>query len=91
MQFLAGKNRFYVPNPDGGEDIAEITYTLIGNDKASIDHTFVNVNYRGQGIADHLFELVIAEMRKQQRKVIPICSYAVKKFAHDTRLDTIKA
>ncbi len=91
MQFLAGDNRFYVPNPDGGEDIAEITYTLIGNDKASIDHTFVNINYRGQGIADRLFDLVIEEMRKQHRKVIPVCSYAVRKFERDNQLQSIKA
>lgn len=91
MQFLEGKNRFYVPSPDGNEDdIAEITYTLIGDDKASIDHTFVDVNYRGQGIADRLFELVIEKMQREKRKVIPICSYAVKKFERHSHLQSLK-
>lgn len=91
MQFLEGKNRFYVPSLDGNEDdIAEITYTLIGDDKASIDHTFVDVNYRGQGIADRLFELVIEKMQREKRKVIPICSYAVKKFERHSHLQSLK-
>ncbi|GAA5112156.1 GNAT family N-acetyltransferase [Orbus sasakiae] len=91
MQFLEGESRFYVPNPDGGEDIAEMTYTRIGNDKASIDHTYVNINYRGQGIADRLFELVIEKMQQEKRKIIPVCSYAVAKFERRAELQALKA
>ncbi|WP_392561140.1 GNAT family N-acetyltransferase [Orbus sturtevantii] len=91
MQFLEDENRFYVPNPDGGEDIGEITYTRIGNDKASIDHTYVNINYRGQGIADRLFDLVIELMKEEGRKVIPVCSYAIKQFELKPHLQSLKA
>ncbi|WP_392552515.1 GNAT family N-acetyltransferase [Orbus wheelerorum] len=91
MQFLEDENRFYVPSPDGGEDIGEITYTRIGNDKVSIDHTYVNINYRGQGIADRLFDLVIEQMKQEGRKVIPVCSYAVKQFERKPDLQSIKA
>lgn len=91
MQFLEGNNRFYIPNPNGGDDIGEITYTLIGKDKASIDHTYVDINYRGQGIADRLFDLVVEKMKYDSRKIIPICSYAVKQFERKPELQSIRA
>ncbi|WP_392566455.1 GNAT family N-acetyltransferase [Utexia brackfieldae] len=80
MKYLEGNNRFYVPGPDGKDDIAEITYQLQGDNIAIIDHTFVDVNYRGQGIADRLFELVVEKMRAEGRKIVPLCSFAVKQF-----------
>lgn len=80
MDYLEGKNRFYVPGAEGEEEIAEMTYQLQGDDIAIIDHTYVNVNYRGQGIADRLFDLVVEKMRAEGRKVVPLCSFAVKQF-----------
>lgn len=81
MQFLEDENRFYVPNPDGkGDDIAEMTFVRDGEHRVIINHTYVNVNYRGQGIADRLFELVVEKMQQENRKVIPVCSYAKRMF-----------
>lgn len=91
MQFLEDENRFYIPSPDGSEDIGEIIYTRVGNDKASIDHTYVNANYRGQGLAEKLFDFVIEKMKQEKRKIIPVCSYAVKQFEKRPDLQSIKA
>lgn len=51
-----------------------------------MNHTFVEPNYRGQKIADKLFELAINEIEKRQLKVIPTCSYAVLKFNRNPKL-----
>lgn len=89
MQYLESESRFYVPGIDDNEDIAEITYSRIGNDKASINHMYVDANYRGQGIADHLFDLLIDKMKREGRKIIPICSYAVKQFERRPELHSM--
>ncbi|RKS85723.1 hypothetical protein DES39_1133 [Orbus hercynius] len=91
MQYLEGENRFYVKNTDESEDIGEMTYTRIGTDKASIDHTYVDSRYRGQGIADRLFELVITKMKQENRKIIPVCTYAQRQFERHPELKLIQA
>lgn len=80
MQYLEGDNRFYVPGADGGADAAEITFTRIGEHLASIDHTFVDINFRRQGIGEHLVRLVVDKMRAEGRKILPNCSFAQREF-----------
>jgi len=38
-----------------------------------------------------LFDLVIEQMKQEGRKVIPVCSYAVKQFERKPDLRSIKA
>ena len=80
MQYLEGNNRFYIPGADGAPDVAEITFSLIGEHLAAIDHTYVDINFRRQGIGEHLVRLVVDKMRAAGRKIIPRCSYALREF-----------
>lgn len=80
MKYLEDDHRFYIPGADGGEDIAEIVFTRQGNDLATIDKTYVDINYRHEGIAEHLVQLVVEKMRTEHRKIKPICPYAKKEF-----------
>ena len=57
--------------------IGECEFEVSGT-KWIITHTGVRPNYKGQGIAKLLVECVIEEARKNQVKVLPICSYAKK-------------
>lgn len=79
MEYREGNNRFYAVD-DNSNEIAEIAFQREGDSLAIIDHTFVEPAYRGKGIANHLFELVIAEMKKEGRKILPLCSFAVHQF-----------
>lgn len=65
-----------------GNCIGEIDFPLAQGKQSvvNMNHTFVDPNYRGQKIADHLFDLAIAEIQKRQLKIIPTCSYVVVKF-----------
>lgn len=78
LHYLEANNRFYVRNDD--QEIGEMTFTRIGQKKATIDHTYVDPNYRGQGIADELLELVVKTLQQENREIIPLCSFAVKKL-----------
>ncbi|WP_392558516.1 GNAT family N-acetyltransferase [Orbus mooreae] len=91
MQILEDNERLYIKSPDGKSEIAEITFSRIGDDKASINHTYVSDDYQGQGIAGQLFNLVIEKMQQEGRKIIPICSYAKQQFERRPELQTILA
>ena len=44
----------------------------------NINHTFVNGNYQGQGIAKKLVNEVIESGKKEGKKLVADCSYAAK-------------
>ena len=41
-----------------------------------IDPTYVNDDYRGQGIAAQLVDRVVEMAREENKKIIPLCPYA---------------
>ncbi|TCN27097.1 GNAT family N-acetyltransferase [Mesobacillus foraminis] len=70
----SGEKGFFIE--EGGRQLAEITYTPVDENTLSIDHTYVSEELRGQGIAKQLVEKVIDKARGENKKIIPICSYA---------------
>lgn len=45
-----------------------------------IDHTEVDGNYRGQGIANQLVKAVADAAREHKVKIMPLCPFAKKEF-----------
>ncbi|OCG31139.1 hypothetical protein A9G34_08995 [Gilliamella sp. Choc4-2] len=70
--------RIYVV--DNNQEIAEMTFSRIGQDKAAINHTYVDPRYRGQGIANKLLSLVLKKLKQEQREIISLCSFVDKKL-----------
>lgn len=69
--------QFYIgENPENS--IAKITFFLTGKDKITIDHTYVSDNLKGQGIGHQLVEKVVEFARQENKKIIPVCSFAKK-------------
>lgn len=50
------------------------------DNKWIITHTVVDDGHQGEGIAGKLLDNVCENARKENVKIIPVCSYAVKKF-----------
>jgi predicted GNAT family acetyltransferase len=67
-----GKQRFELK--DGPGDPASLTYHSRG-EAMVLDHTFVPVAMRGQGIASILTHDALLEARRLGWKIIPDCSY----------------
>ena len=64
---------------DDEKFIGESTYAK--SDKVwIIDHTFVEKSYGGQGIAGRLVAKLVEEARKNDIKIIPLCSFAKREF-----------
>lgn len=61
---------------ENGNRAAEMTYTKAGENTISIDHTFVEHDFRGSGIAKDLVAEGIKYARENNLKVIPLCPYA---------------
>lgn len=80
MELHEGKDRFYFLDDDGKE-AGEITFTAPHENVLSIDHTFVDPAFRGQKLAGQLLQAVVDKAVREQKKIIPVCSYAKAKFA----------
>ena len=78
MAFLEDKNRFYQIDASGNL-IAEIVFTTDSQTNSLIvERTFVDPNYRGQGLAKQLVDLVVLKARQEHKHIIPLCGYVRK-------------
>jgi uncharacterized protein len=69
---------FYIENK--GELIAEMTYTWLDQNLISIDHTEVNEVLEGNGVGKNMVKFAVEFARKQQIKILPLCSFAKHVF-----------
>lgn len=75
MDIIKEKDCFYIENE--GNKIGEITYYL-KEGRIIIDHTYVNPDFRGHGLARKLVDAVVNKARAENLMIEPHCSYAVK-------------
>ncbi len=68
-----GKGRYHV-TVDG--HTAEMTYSRAGESLIIIDHTGVPDALRGQGVGVALVQRGVEDVRKEGRKILPLCPYA---------------
>ncbi|EUJ52592.1 GNAT family acetyltransferase [Listeria fleischmannii FSL S10-1203] len=79
MEFKNGENRIYAVN-DEGVEVGEITFTDAGESMFIIDHTGVDDNMRGQGIASELVAHAVSKARAENKKnysTLPVCKSGV--------------
>ena len=74
---------------ENGDELAKLTYRKEG-EKLFFDSTVVSPELRGQGIAGKLFEAGVKYARENNYKIVPVCSYIVKKF-ESGKYDDLKA
>ncbi|MFI2855706.1 GNAT family N-acetyltransferase [Paenibacillus sp. JSM ZJ436] len=75
---IAEEGRFAIHDQDMTQ--AEVTYSSQGEGTISIDHTYVDPKFRGQGLAGKLIQEVIQHARENHLKIIPACAYAQHHF-----------
>lgn len=74
---------------ENGDELAKLTYRKEG-EKLFFKSTVVSPELRGQGIAGKLFEAGVKYARENNYKIVPVCSYIVKKF-ESGKYDDLKA
>ncbi|EIA20487.1 GNAT family N-acetyltransferase [Listeria fleischmannii] len=90
MEFKNGENRIYAVN-DEGVEVGEITFTDAGESMFIIDHTGVDDNMRGQGIASELVAHAVSKARAENKKIIPLCPFAKAEFARKKEYQEVEA
>ena len=78
-EFVKTRNGFVMYDEDK-KVIAEITYAPFGEDKVIANHTYVDPSLRGQGVAEKLLDCLVEEMKEQDKKIVPHCSYVDSMF-----------
>ncbi|STZ13233.1 Uncharacterised protein [Morganella morganii] len=80
MDIREDETSFYILSEDGKSRIAEITFVYTGDNLVIIDHTMVDDSLRGQKVGNKLVAAVVEKMRREQRKIIPLCPFAKSVF-----------
>lgn len=81
------KGSFFIE--EGGEVVAEITYSKAGSDKIIIDHTEVSDELRGQNIGNELVEHAVNYARESELTVLPLCPFAKSVIERDESLQDV--
>ena len=63
---------------DKGNILGEVDYPYISSNVVDVNHTFVDIKLRGQGIANLLLTYAFNYFKENNIKVKCSCSYAIK-------------
>lgn len=73
-------NESYFAAFDGDTVAGRIFYTTAGEKKMILDHTEVDINYRGKGIGNKILTRIVEYVRENDIKIIPLCPFAKSVF-----------
>jgi len=83
------KGRYYIRGPNG--EVAESTFSKVGERQIIIDHTEVPAVFRGQGIGLKLVTRAVEDARAAGKTIIPLCPFAREQFRrHREWADVLK-
>jgi predicted GNAT family acetyltransferase len=63
-----------------GKRLAEMTYSIAGDQTIIIEHTDVDASLRGTGAGKKLLAALVDWARAEHKKVIPLCPFAKSTF-----------
>lgn len=72
------ENKIYIED-ESGKEVARIIFEE-SDGIITITHTIVDDSMSGKGIAGQLLDKVVEKARRENKKIVPVCSYAVKKL-----------
>ena len=74
IEIKKGTKKFYMGDSEENP-LAEITYVTSSENVITVDHTYVSEELGGQGIGKLLLKELIDWARKENIKIIPLCTY----------------
>ncbi|HUR10858.1 MAG TPA: GNAT family N-acetyltransferase [Flavitalea sp.] len=78
------KGMFFIE--EGDSTVAEMVYSLPSADKMIIEHTEVDDSLQGKNVGLQLLNATVAFARKENIKIIPLCSFAKAMFEKKAEL-----
>ena len=83
----AGRGAFFVERE--GIVLAEMTYSRAGEHLIIVDHTEVDEQLRGLGVARRLLDTLVAWARATKTRVAATCPYAKAQFQKDPTIQDV--
>lgn len=74
---------------DNGTEAGMMTYSVAGTGKIIIDHTEVNPAYSGKGVGKQLVMAAVDYARKNNIKIMPLCTFASSVFQKDASIQDV--
>lgn len=74
MEIKKGNKSFYIGDSETNP-LAIITYVQSDENQIIVDHTYVSDQLSGQGVGKRLLHELIGWARKENKKIIPQCSF----------------
>lgn len=75
LEIKKGIKSFYVGDSEDNP-LAEMTFVISDESLIIIDHTYVSDELNGQGVGKLLLKELVDWVRKENKKIIPLCPYA---------------
>ncbi|EKQ57718.1 MULTISPECIES: GNAT family N-acetyltransferase [unclassified Clostridium] len=88
MEIKTGVNKFYIGDTEGNP-LAQIILTDIEQDIIEIEHTYVYEQLKGKGAGKQLVKKVVEFAMSNNKKIIPICSFARKEFEKNKEYECV--
>ena len=85
-----GAHGEYRAHVAGSDHIGRLTWAERGGARAA-EHTIVPKEIGVRGVAARLVEAMVADARENHFKIVPVCSYVVKKFDEHPEWADVKA
>lgn len=79
MQVFEKENSLSATDAEGKE-IAELTFTYLDESIIIVDHLYVGIHYRGQGIAKKLVQRMVEKAKQESKKIMPYCTFTRAEF-----------
>lgn len=79
MEIKRGVNKFYIGDEEENP-LAQIILTDMEQDIIKIEHTYVYDQLKGKGAGKQLVRKVVEFAMNNNKKIVPICSFAKKEF-----------
>lgn len=89
LELKKHENSFYI-GESRDNYIALITFKYLSDNLIDVNHTYVNNNLRGQGIALLLMNRVVEFARENNLKMKASCSYAARVLQGSSKLEDVR-
>lgn len=83
-----GRGGFLIRNEEG-KRVAEMTYVTSGDSGFIIDHTEVDPELRGQGVAESLLDAAVKHAREKNLKIYATCPFALRKLQGESEYSDV--
>jgi len=83
------KTKGYAIAQEAGKTAGKMTYSIPSADFLIIDHTEVDLVFKGKGVGKQLLYKIVEMAREKNIKILPLCPYANAMFRKTAEIQDV--